>query len=115
MRSRSNGLFKAFTNSSSKATQAASDAHTDHQQPLVLEPILTPSGLPLDMDIENDEISTDRVELFIFDAADSDLDQPSGSDPLESKGDVLGEAAPLSGEEGDWIAPGFLDPRSHWL
>jgi nucleoid-associated protein YgaU len=104
-------LFKAFTNSSSKATQAASDAHTDHQQPLVLEPILTPSGLPLDMDIENDEISTDRVELFIFDAADSDLDQPSGSDPLESKGDVLGEAAPLSGEEGDWIAPGFLDPE----
>ena len=108
-------LFKLFQNAPSQAAQALPDASTGNpsppEQPLILEPILTPSGLPLDVEIENDTIATDRVELLTFDDADSDLDQPPDSDPIESEGDVLGKAAPLPGEDGDWGASGFFNPE----
>jgi surface antigen len=105
-------LFKAFQSSSSKTTQASSDTHPGHQESLILEPILTPSGLPFDVETENDTISDDRVELPDFGDADSDGDFLSGLDATESEGDSFEEVSPLAEEDGGKDAYAFFDPTA---
>jgi N-acetylmuramoyl-L-alanine amidase len=108
-------LFKSLLNVPHKANQGSPNIHTDNQptpeQSLILEPILTPSGLPVDVEIENDTIATDGVELLTFDPADSDIDRSPTPDSIEADRDFQADAPPWSGEDFYGVKYDFLDPE----
>ncbi|WP_346291432.1 hypothetical protein [Sphaerothrix gracilis] len=101
-------LFKKRLTSKAKDQTAQNESERLLKQAYILEPILTPSGLPFELETETNEISVDEVDWAELEENISDFDFESD----DSKDIALDNAEVHKVFVSEDLPYDFLDPQT---